>query len=264
MSDMRSNPEPETNLYGKPESEVAPPPQKGQSVSEQLVGMFTEPSVVFQRLRKAPAWGGAFLVTLGAALFATLAWAAKVDVEAAARRKFEVMEQAFRMNIPSDVMDKAMEQAATQGQPFVSSILSVAILVPLFTLIMAAILFAFSKFGGEDEEVSFRHAWAAVIVHGLSMLPIAVLAGIMCLIRNVGGAASYANMAPSTLSFWIQPENPWVRGLLAVIDPFYLFSFVALFLAGRYTLRLKPWANITVVALMGLFGFIGHFFGGMF
>ncbi len=264
MSDMQSNPEPETNLYGKPESEVAIPNPPGQSVADQLVGVFTEPAEVFQRLRRAPAWGGAFLLTLGAALFATLAWAAKVDVEAAARRKFEVMEQAFGMNIPADAIDKALEQAATQGRPFLSSSIGVIIVVPLFLLITAAILFAFSKFGGEDEEVSFRHAWAATIVHGLSMLPIAVLAGIMCLIRNVGGAASYANMAPSNPSFWVQPESPWVRGLLAVFDPFYLFSFVALFLAGRYTLRLKPWANVTVVALMAFFGFIGHFIGGMF
>jgi len=264
MSDMQSNPEPETNLYGKSEAEIALPSPQGQSVTDQLVGVFTEPAEVFQRLRRAPAWVGAFLLTLGTALFATLAWVAKVDAEAAARRKFEVLEQAFGMNIPADAIDKAMEQAATQGRPFLSSSFGVIVGVPLFLLIMAAILFAFTKFGGEDEEVTFRHAWAATIVHGLSMLPIAVLAGIMCLIRNVGGAASYASMAPSTLSFWIQPENPWVRGLLSVFDPFYLFSFVVLFLAGRYTLRLKPWANITVVALMAFFGFIGHFFGGMF
>ena len=264
MSDMNSNSEPETNLYGKTESEVVLPSPKGQSVTDQLMGVFTEPAVVFQRLRRAPAWAGAFLLTLGAALFATLAWAAKVDGEALARRQFEVMAQVFHTDIPAEAMEQALEQAATRGQPFLRSSLGLIIGVPLFLLIMAAILFAFSKFGGEDEDVSFRHAWAATIVHGLSMLPIAILAGIMCLIRNVGGAASYVSMAPSTLSFWIQPENPWVRGLLAVIDPFYLFSFVVLFLAGRYTLRLKPWANVTVVAVMAFFGFIGHFFGGMF
>ena len=256
-------PNPELGLYGEAQSE---PPQspRPQSVSDQLMGVFMGPVEVFQRLRRAPSWVGAFLLTLTAALFATLAWAAKVDMEAAARRKFEVLEQAFHMNIPADVMDKALEQAATQGKPFISSSLGVILGVPLVLLIMAAILFAFAKFGGQDEEVSFRHAWAATIVHGLSMVPISILAGIMCLIRAVGGAPSYASLAPSTLSFWIQPENPWLRGLLSVVDPFYLFSFVVLFLAGRHTLRLKPWANITVIAIMGFFGLLFHFIGGIF
>jgi len=174
------------------------------------------------------------------------------------------MEQAFHMTIPSEVMDKALEQAATQGRPFLSSALGVLIVVPLFSLIMASILFAFSKFGGEDEDVTFAHAWSATIVHGLSMLPIALLGGLMCLIRTVGGAASYASMTPTHLGFWIQPENPWLRGLLALVDPFYLFSFVLVYLAARYTLRLKTWATIVALGIITFFGLLLHFVGGIF
>jgi len=264
MSEILSNTEPETNLYGEPKSEVVPPMPQGQSVWDQLVGIFTEPTAVFQRLRVAPSWVGAFLLTLGVGLFATLTWAAKVDMEASAKRKFEVMEQAFRVNIPAEAVDKALEQAATQGKPFISSSLGILLGVPFVLVILAAILFAFSRFGGEDEDVTFKHAWAATTVHGLAMLPISLLAGIMCLIRSVGGAASYASLAPTNLAFWLQPENPWLRGLLAVFDPLYLFSFFALYLAARHTLRLKTWANVLLLAITGFFGFLFHFFGGMF
>lgn len=258
------NPETGANLYGEEKPAAPMPPAQPQGVWDQLTGIFTEPSEVFRRLRLAPSWVGAFILTLGVALFATLTWAAKVDMEAAAKRKFDVMEQAFHMNIPPEAMDKALEQAATQGKPFISSSLGVIIGVPLVLLILAAILFAFSKFGGEDEEVTFGHAWAATIVHGLAMLPISLLAGIMCLIRNVGGAASYASLAPTSLGFWLQPENPWLRGLLALCDPFYLFSFVTLYFAARYTLRLKPWACVVLLAITGFFGCLFHFIGGIF
>jgi|GEM_PF-239616 len=263
MSELLPNSEPETKLFGDEKPEV-PQSVKPQGVLDQFVGIFTEPGEVFRRLRVAPSWVGAFILSLGIALFATLTWAAKVDMEAGARRKFEVMEQAFHMTIPPEAVDKGLEQAAAQGKPFVTSSLGVILGVPLGLVILASILFAFSRFGGEDEDVTFRHAWAATTVHGLSMLPISLLAGIMCLIRNVGGAASYASLAPTSLAFWIQPENPWLRGLLAVFDPFYFFSFVALYLAARHTMRLKPWASALLMAITGLFGFLIHFITGIF
>ena len=263
MSEILPNPNPEPSLYGE-ESKPAVPQAQPQSVWDQWVGVFTEPSAVFKRLRLAPSWVGAFILTLAVGLFATLTWAAKVDMEAAAKRKFEVMEQAFNMNIPSEVMDKALEKASTQSQPYISSSLGVLIAIPLIFLILAGILFAFSKFGGEDENTTFTHAWSATIVHGLSMLPITLLGGLMCILRNVGGAASYASLAPTHLGFWIQPDNPWLRGLLALVDPFYLFSFVVLYFAVRHTLRLKPWATGVVLGITGFFGLLFHFIGGIF
>jgi hypothetical protein len=240
------------------------PPAKAQSVLDQFVGIFSEPAEVFKKLREAPGWVGAFVSMLVAGLIATLVWAAKVDVEAAARQKFEVMEQAFHINIPPQAMDQALEKAATQGRPFIQSSLGVVLMVPLVFLILAGILFALVKLGGEDDQVTFKHAWAATVVHSLAMLPITILAGIMCLLRNVGGAASYASLAPSALVFWVNPENPWIRGLLSVADPFYLFSFVTLYFAARYTLRLKLWAIAVLLGIAGFFGFIFHILGGMF
>ncbi len=260
MNDLLPNSEP--NLYGeeKPEAPAGQP----QGVLDQFTGLFTEPIEVFRRLHLAPSWVGALVLTLVVGLFATLTWAAKVDMEAATKRKFEVMEQVMHTEMPSAAVDKAMEKAATQGKPFVPSSLGVVLGVPFGLLILSGILFAFSKFGGEDPDVTFKHAWAATTVHGLTMVPISLLAGLMCLLRNVGGAASYASMAPTTLAFWIHPESPWLRGLLAVVDPFYVFSFAALFLAAKYTMRLKTWANALLMAIAGCFGLLFHFIAGIF
>ncbi|MCE1227954.1 MAG: YIP1 family protein [Firmicutes bacterium] len=257
------NESPTPNLYGETPGS-APVQAAPQSVWDQLVGVFTEPTKVFQHLRLSPAWVGALILVIGTALFASLVWAAKVDMEAVVKHQMEVMEQAFHMAIPADAMDKAMEQAATSGQPILKSALGIIFITPLIFLVMAGILYGFTRFGGTDEEVTFKHAWAATVVHGLSMVPIALLAGIVCLVRPVGGAASYASLAPSNPGFWMHLENPWLRGLVGIFDPFYLFSFVVLFLAARHTLRLKTWAAALVVGLMGFFGFLFHFFNGLF
>ncbi len=252
------------SLYGSESGGSPAPAAKPQGVLDQFIGLFTEPTVVFQRLRQAPSWLPALLVFMGVALLASLIWAAKVDQVAMTERRFEVMEQAFKMQMPAEAVDKALDQVQTAKPPYVSAVLGTLLGMPFGYLLFAAILFAFAKFGGEDETTTFRHALAATTVHGLVALPIPLLAGVMALLKDVGGAASYASLAPTTLNFWLQPENPWVRGALAVLDPFYLFSFVTLYLAARHTLRLKQGALIGLMILMGFFGFVGHFMGGLF
>lgn len=255
----------ETNLYGESPNQPAPPPSAPpQSLADQLVGVFTEPTTVFQRLRQAPSWIGAFVVLLVSGLFATLVWAAKVDMEAATKRRFEVMEQLLNKPMPTEAIDQALEKAVNGGQPWISSTLGVVLGMTVGLLILAGVMFAFNRFGSDDDEVTFTHAWAAAVVHALAALPITVMAGILCLIRPVGGAASYASLAPTNLGYWINPENPWMRGALALTDVFYLFSFVALYFAAKHTLKLKTWANALLLAICAFFGFLLHFLGGIF
>lgn len=263
MSDPATG-SPTPSLYGSEPGGSPAPAVKPQGVLDQLVGLFTEPAAVFQRLRQAPAWLPALLLFMGAALVASLIWAAKVDQVAMAERRFEVMEQAFKVQVPAEAVDKTLDQVQTAKPPYLGAVLGTLLGMPFGFLIFGAILFAFAKFGGEDENITFRHAMAATTVHSLVALPIPLLAALMGLLKDVGGAASYASLAPTTLSFWVQPDNPWVRGALAVVDPFYLFSFVTLFLAARHTLRMKQGALIGLMILMGFFGFVGHFMGGLF
>ncbi len=252
------------SLYGSESGGSPAPAVKPQGVLDQLVGLFTEPTAVFQRLRQAPSWLPALLLFLGVALFASAIWAAKVDQVAMKEHELQVLEQVFKIQMPAEAVDKALDQMQTAKPPYPKAVLGTLLGMPFGYLLFAAILFAFAKFGGEDETTTFRHALAATTVHGLVALPIPLLAGVMALLKDVGGAASYASLAPTTLNFWLQPENPWVRGALAVLDPFYLFSFFTLYLAARHTLRLKQGALIGLMILMGFFGFVGHFMGGLF
>lgn len=249
----------EPELYGGGQ---APAPAPPQSLVDQLLGIFTEPAEVFRRLRQSPAWVGAFVLLMAVGLAATLIWAHKVDQEALTRNNMQVVEDVF--HVPHNEAALQTQIDAIHGQPYLKSALGVVLVVPLFLLIFSSVLFFFAKVGGEDDQVSFKHAWAVASVHNLGTVPIGVLAGLMCLLRPVGGAANYALLNPANPLFFFKPENPLLRGLLNLADPFYLFSFVLLFLACKYTLRMKMWANVLVLSISGLFGLLFHFIAGIF
>lgn len=252
------------SLYGSDPGSEPGPAAKPQNVFDQFLGLFADPKAVFLHLRRAPAWWGPLLLILGLALFAAMVWAAKVDQIAVAERRFEVLEQAFHMNIPDSAKDQALDKLQTAAQPYVGTALGILLGVPVSLLIFAAVLFAFARFGGTDEGVTFEHAWAATLTHSLVTLPATLLAGLMGLLRPVGGASSFASLAPTVLSFWVPAENPWLRGTLALVDPLYVYSFVTLFLAARYTLGIRKGPLVGLMVLMGLFGLLGHFMGGLF
>jgi len=249
----------EPELYGGGQAPVPPPPQ---SLTDQVIGVFTEPAEVFRRLRQSPAWVGAFILLMALGLVATLIWAHKVDQEAMIRNNMQVVEDVFHVPHNETALQTQLDKVS--GQPYIKSSLGVVLGVPIVFLVFSSILFFFAKFGGEDDRVGFKHAWAVTVVHNLATLPIAVLAGLMCLIRPVGGAANYTLLNPANALFFVKPENALLRGLVNLLDPFYLFSFVLLYLAGKYTLRLKPWANVLVLCISGFFGLFFHFVAGIF
>lgn len=50
------------SLYGPDDQNAAPPEPKGPTLMDQLVGVFTAPGELFDRLRKTPAWVSPYLL----------------------------------------------------------------------------------------------------------------------------------------------------------------------------------------------------------
>ena len=72
-------------LYGEtpqggPSSDAVAP-----SLMDQVLGVFTDPKALFQRLHATPVWKGAFAVSLLLSLAMTFIWGLKVDVDAMVR-----------------------------------------------------------------------------------------------------------------------------------------------------------------------------------
>ena len=252
------------SLYDAPQAPLAPAAAKAPTLMEQIEGVFTAPKALFERLRQAPSWMPAVLLAVLVGIVATLVWAARVDMAAQTSHKMQVMVDTFHMNIPQNAIDDAVSKAEGT-HPWVSSVLGPLFGVPIIYLLIALITWGFAVAGKEAEESSpsFSQAFSAVSVHYLTTLPSMALAGIVCLLKPVGGR-SIQEMMPTVLTYFVRPESAFLRGLAFCVDPLWIFSFFALAYAMKHTLRAKPWAIAACLLLFALFGVGFRFMGALF
>lgn len=249
------------SLYGNaPEA----PRLSTPTLLEQIEGVFTAPSALFERLRQAPSWMPAVLAAIAVGIAASLVWAAHVDMAAQTSHKFEVMIDTFHANIPQSAIDDAVNKA-DGTHPWLSSVFGPLFGVPVIYLLVTLITWGFSYAGraSDDEAPSFRQAFSAVSVHFLATLPSMLLAGIVCLVKPVGGR-SIQEMMPTILTYFVRPESAILRGLAFCVDPLWIFSFFVLGYAMKHTLRAKPWAIGASLATFAVFGVAFRFMGALF
>jgi hypothetical protein len=252
---------PESSLFGQ---EPPTPSSKAPGLVDQILGVFTEPSNLFSRLRSAPSWWPALLLIMGIGIAAGLIWAYKVDMAEMARHQMESMRDLFHVNIPEDAIDQAI--AKNQGQhPWISTILGQLFGIPIVYLIISLVVWAFASMGtmeGEDSP-TFPQAFSVTVVHYLVTLPSILLAGIVAAAVQVGGR-NIQQLMPTCASFYFHPESIWLKCLLSVIDPLWVLSFVVLAIGMKQTLRSKPWAIATTLLAFGIFGLAFRALGGLF
>lgn len=251
------------SLYAPPQAqEPLPPPPP--SLLDQIAGVFTEPSALFARLRTRPVWLPALLLAIAVSLVAMLIWASKVDMAEATRHQMERMKDLFHMNIPDQAMDDAISKAEGK-KPWLSAISGAVLGTPFVYLVVALIVWGFAAMGTEDgeETPTFGQAFSLTSVHYLATVPSMLLAAVIALLRPVGGH-NIQQMMPTVLGFYLSPESGFARGLVALVDPLWIFSFVLLALGMRHTLKAKTWAIGACLGVFGVFGIGFRILGGLF
>ena len=234
--------QPNPSLYGETPAPVDQP--KAPGLLDQVVGVFTEPVALFQRLNKAPSWAWAAGATAFMAILVTVVWGLKVDMDAMLRPILEANPK-----IDGAQIDTIISMQKKFVIPF--GILGSLFGVPVVVAIIAFIYWLVGKGTAEGEPPSYLHAMSAAAVPGLVMLPhsLAVLA--MCFAREVGGATP-DKLAPTSLAYFVHPENPKLFALLNFVDPFVIASWAMTWLATRHLLGLKPsGATVCTVLVAG-------------
>ena len=250
-----------TSLYGdQPEG----PKPEAPGLMDQIIGVFSAPKDLFARLRAKPVWVPALILGIAIGLIAMLLWASKVDMAEATRHQMERMKDIFHMNIPDQVMDDAITKAEGK-KPWLSAVSSAVLGTPFVYLIVGLIVWGFAAMGTEEgeESPSFGQAFSVTCVHYLVTLPSMLLAGIIALLRPVGGH-NIQHLMPTTLSFYMSPESTLLRGIVALVDPLWIFSFVLLAIGMRQTLKAKTWAIGSCLGLLGFFGIGFRILGSIF
>lgn len=258
------------NPYSAPESPLyggATPPQgpeaEPQGIVDQLVGIFASPKEVFERLRRSPNFVPGLTLILLVPLVALFLWAQKVDMAAATERQMEVAGRLMGRPIPQSAIDDAISKL--HGQPYVKTLVGHLLGAPFVMCIQALLVWAFALIGRreEDGEATFRQAFSVVTLQGLVIVPAMLLAAVVLAVKSFGGT-SLMMMMPTHLAYFLEVESPFQRGLLTLVDPLYIWSYVLLYLGMKHTLRARPVGIVLLMALFGLFGIAGRVLGGMF
>lgn len=254
--------QPNPSLYGEEPAPAAP--TKAPGLLDQIIGVFTEPTALFQKLRRSPSFWPSLILAIAIGIAASLVWAAKVDMVEVTRHQMETTRDLFRANIPDEAVDSALQKAEGK-HPWVSSVLGPLFGTPVVFLIVALIVWAFASMGTEDDQAAptFPQALSVTCVHYLTTLPGMLLAGIVALLAPVG-ARQIQHLVPTSLGFYIHPEAYSLKGLVGLVDVLWFLSFVVLAIGMRHTLRTKTWAIAAALVFFAVFGGAFRFLGGMF
>jgi hypothetical protein len=244
---MTQESESSESLYGKEESEPKAPTPPTPGLLDQIVGVFTSPGTLFEQMRPAPKWLGAILLMAALGLTLSLLWAFRADFELLIRETLE------RQGKP--IPDGLESIAAIQKKFSVfGTIGAVLVGVPLVTAASAGVLLLLGQQGAEGEVPTYRQCLAADVVPTLVKLPQVILTLVAIAFRDVGGATP-DKLIPTSLAFWIHPENVKVAAMLTWVDPFAIAYGVIYALALRHLLHLKWGFAIGTVAVWCLIKF---------
>lgn len=227
-----------TSLYGdQPEA----PNPTAPGLMDQIIGVFTSPVDLFQRLNKAPSWAWALGVTIAGSLLITVIWGLKVDVDEMLRPILERNPQ-----IQASQIDMIIEMQKKFILPF-------GILAALFgtAAMMALVGFFYWLIGkglSEAEAPSYPQALSAAVVPGLVKLPQLLLLAVICLVRPIGGLTP-DKIAPTSLGYFFHAENLKLQALFYGLDIFYLAGVVLTYLALRHLARMKVIGALICVLL---------------
>jgi hypothetical protein len=227
-----------TSLYG---DQPEPPRAQAPGLMDQIVGVFTAPKELFQRLNKAPSWGWALGLTLATGLIITVIWGLKVDADEMLRPMLERNPQ-----IQAAQVDMIIEMQKKFILPF--GVLGVLFGIPAVVALLALFYWLIGKALPEEGAPTYTQALSAAVVPGLVKLPHALLLIVICLVRPIGGLTP-DKIAPTSLGFFLHVESLKLQALFYSIDLFYLAEAFLAFLALRYIVRTKTAGALICVLL---------------
>ena len=238
------------SLYG--DQPQAPKP-KAPGLMDQIVGVFTEPSALFEKLQQAPSWGWAAGALTAASVVLTVIWGLKVDVDEMLRPVLERNPQ-----ISSAQIDTIIEMQKKFIMPF--GVLGALFGTMVVILVAALFYWLVAKGASEGEKPSYLQALSVAAVPGLVRLPQILLIALICLLKPIGGLTP-DKIAPTSLGYFVHLENVKLHALLYGLDLFYIADVALTYLALRKITRMKTGGAILCVAVAVLVALGGRALG---
>ena len=203
------------------------------NLAARFIGIITSPKATFASVVAHPKWLGMLAVTtVLIAAFSALPLTTPAGRQAGLDQQVESMK-----SLGFEVTDQMYDQMEKSSQmaPYTTGI-SVLFISPIFTIVVAGILFAIfnAAMGGE---ASFKQVFT-VLVHASAVSALStVFSGIINYFR--GGVSSAANLGALLPML---PQGSFVANLLGTVDVFLIWYIIvlAMGLAVLYRRRTQP------------------------
>ncbi len=227
-----------TSLYG---NQPDAPTPTSPGLMDQIVGVFTSPVELFQRLNKAPSWGWALGLLIVCSVIITVTWGLKVDVDEMARPALERNPQMQAAQI-----DMIISMQKKFLMPF--GILFSLFGLPAVMALLGLFYWLIGKALPEGQAPTYPQALSAAVVPSLVKLPQMLLLIVICLMRPIGGLTP-DKIAPTSLGYFLHPESLKLQAIFYAVDLFYLAEAVLAYVALRHLVRMKTAGALICVLL---------------
>ncbi|MFM8622374.1 MAG: YIP1 family protein [Holophagaceae bacterium] len=187
-----------------------------KSLIARYIDLFIQPSTELKEAR-SDSWKWALLIQMAISLILVIVWSQKVDWQA-------LIENAMQSNsrITPDMLDTVVSFQEKWGATF--GIVGVLFGTPIVCFIFAALFWGIGRASFLTPEApTYTQALVVTTYSGLAVSPKSLLAIIFCFLRPVGGL-SPESLSPTTLSYWVSPENAKLKTFFMTLDPFMIFS----------------------------------------
>ena len=245
-----------TSAAVTPVPESAPPLSQGQ----RIINTFIAPSKAFADLRRSASWWLPFLLMSLASLLFVYVVDQKIGFRKVAENQLQMSPKgAARMEqLPPEDRNRQMQQQATGFRYFSYGY---PVIIVIWNLLMAAILFATFKFAA-GADVKFKVALAIVMYASLPLIIKSLLAMLSVGVGASADSFTFQNPIASNPGYFLNPaDSRWLYSLGSALDIFMVwtlaltaigFSAVSKVKRSTALLIVFGWYLFFVVASTGL------------
>jgi hypothetical protein len=234
------------------------------SEGARLVNVFIAPSKIFTDLRRSASWWAPFLLLCVMSLAFVYVVDQKIGFRKVAENQIQASPKAAQRmeQLPADQRERTMQQ---QAKFFRNFSYAYPIVILLWNVIIAAILFATFKFGA-SAEVKFKTSLAIVMYASLPLLVKTLLATLSVAAGASADSFTFQNPVATNPGYFLTPaDSPFLYNVATACDIFMIWTLIVTAIGFTCVSKVKRSTALAIVfAWYVVFALGGAGFGAMF
>ncbi len=214
------------------------------STWDRIIGVLFSPDETFRDIASKPTFAGVLVLMLVTSLISGILLAPRMQFDS-----LRTQMAAKNPNLGPDDLDRMVRMAGAFGK--VSSYASPLILLIIFAVLAAVLLFAFRLMGGEG---TFKQSFAVVTYAMLPRMILGIILTGIVVAKGTVDVNEIPTMVFSNLGFLVDmADHPVLFSLLTTFDLFTIWCVALLIIGFAYVSRFTKAKSATIIISLWLF-----------